>query len=85
MPLNIDLQAITWKKCKDDVFEHIATGHATLKDYLNHTSKCNKIYWFAFIEGNDQYGSHNVIALRSHLPPGSHSYSAHKVNGTAQT
>jgi hypothetical protein len=69
MPLNIDLQAITWKKCKDDVFEHIATGHATLKDYLNHTSKFNKIYWFSFIEGNDQYGSHNgeAVQILDHL------------------
>jgi hypothetical protein len=68
-PLNIDLQAITWEECKDNVLEHIASGHPNLKDYLNRASKQDKTSWFACIEGNDQYGGHNGdgIQILNHL------------------
>lgn len=49
--------------------EHIASGHPTLKDYLNRARDQDKTSWFACIEGNDQYGGHyeDGIQILNHL------------------
>jgi hypothetical protein len=36
--LDIDLQGITWRKCQQDVLNHITKDHPTLKDYLTRSS-----------------------------------------------
>jgi hypothetical protein len=57
-PLDIDLEAVTWKKCQHDVVDHIAKDHPMLKDYLNRANTRAKTNWFGSIDGDDKYGSH---------------------------
>jgi hypothetical protein len=58
LPLDIDLQAITWKKCQQDVVDLIAKDHATLKDYLHQANARVKTNWFGSINGDNKYGTH---------------------------
>jgi hypothetical protein len=58
LPLDIDLQAITWKKCQQDAIDHITKDHATLKDYLNQANPRTKTNWFGSIDGDNKYGAH---------------------------
>jgi hypothetical protein len=57
-PLDIDLQAITWNKCQQEVVDHIAKGHATLKYYLNQANARTKTNWFGSIDGDNKYSAH---------------------------
>ncbi|PLW09433.1 hypothetical protein PCASD_21026 [Puccinia coronata f. sp. avenae] len=58
--LDIDLQGITWRKCQQDVLNHITKDHATLKDYLNSDSARAMTNWFGSIEGDEKYGAHET-------------------------
>ncbi|PLW20223.1 hypothetical protein PCASD_18323 [Puccinia coronata f. sp. avenae] len=62
--LDIDLQGITWRKCQQDVLDHITKDHpmlkAMLKDYLTRASARAKTNWFGSIEGDKKYGAHET-------------------------
>jgi hypothetical protein len=84
-PLDIDLQAITWKKCQQDIVDHIAKDHATLKDYLNRANACAKTNWFGSINGDNKYGAHEGggVLLKDHsqfLNFSTHAYKAYPQN-----
>jgi hypothetical protein len=53
--LKIDLQCITWKKCQEDVYDHIVRGHALLKSYIKRANDHKKTSWFGHIKGDKLY------------------------------
>ena len=59
--LEIDLQGITWKKCQQDVIKHIFHEHPYLMDYVKQAVNRAKTFWFGYIEGNKDYGSHEDL------------------------
>ncbi|PLW49991.1 hypothetical protein PCASD_01335 [Puccinia coronata f. sp. avenae] len=67
--LNMDLQGITWKKCQEDVYEHIVSRHALLKSYIQHTNHRQETSWFGHINGDKLYGGHDGkgVQILNHL------------------
>ncbi|PLW24495.1 hypothetical protein PCASD_07457 [Puccinia coronata f. sp. avenae] len=67
--LNMDLQGITWKKCQEDVYEHIVSGNALLKSYIQRTNHHQETSWFGHINGNKLYGGHDGkgVQILDHL------------------
>jgi hypothetical protein len=68
--LEIDLQAITWKKCQQDFIKHIFHEHPYLMDYVRQAVNCAKTSWFVYIEGNKDYRGHynlNRVQIHDHL------------------
>ena len=67
--LKIDLQGITWKKCQEDVYDHIVRGHALLKSYIKRANDRKKTYWFGHIKGDELYGGDDSkgVQILEHL------------------
>jgi hypothetical protein len=57
--LNMDLQGITWKKCQEDVYDHIVSRHALLKSYIQCANHRKETSWFGHINGSKLYGGHD--------------------------
>ncbi|PLW39725.1 hypothetical protein PCASD_09603 [Puccinia coronata f. sp. avenae] len=57
--LMIDLQGITWKKCQEDVYDHIFRGHALLKSYIKRANDREQTSWYGHIKGDEFHGGND--------------------------
>jgi hypothetical protein len=67
--LMIDLQGITWKKCQEDVYDHIVRGHALLKSYIKCANDREQTSWYGHIKGDKFHGGNDSkgVQIVEHL------------------